>query len=237
MSAWAGVFSAGGGAPTSPVAGYTAWYDAADTGSLTITSNKVSQWNDLSANNHDLTQGTAGSRPLYNSSPRTMNGVTIPEFTGAGEFMESTCPMDDRTFTFFFAGYADAFNATPIGDTQGGGCEMRVDSSARLSILKSGVLLLANSDPFNIPGNTTFVGGVRLSATDIDFYSPGGRVDTSAEATTFTAGRTLKIGVDTSGTVPWNGLIAELIFYTTTLSDPDVQECMNYMVGKWMVTS
>ena len=42
-----------------------AWYDASDTGTITVVSGKVSQWNDKSGNGFNASQATAGNRPFY----------------------------------------------------------------------------------------------------------------------------------------------------------------------------
>lgn len=215
------------------VAGETAHYSAADTGSLTIVSNKVSQWNDLSGNGHNLTQATAGSRPLYDATPRTMNGIICPEFTGAGEFMESTMPMDDRTCSIYIAMLLDSIagNKCPIGDTQGGGLELRIGGSA-MNHLKSGVAVLATSTlAFTNVRLQLYCS--RLNATHHFFNYPGDFESSTAEATTFTAGRTLRVGKDTSGTILMDGLIGEMIFYSTTHTVDEVSQNFAYLAGVW----
>ena len=44
--------------PTSPVAGYKVWLDAADTATITQSGGAVSQWLDKSANAYTFTQAT-----------------------------------------------------------------------------------------------------------------------------------------------------------------------------------
>jgi hypothetical protein len=235
MSAWSGTFLVGGGLPTTPVAGYQAWYDAADTGTFTIVSNRVSQWDDKSANGFNLTQGTAGDRPTYNAAPRTINGVTCPEFTTGGEFLESSCPADDRTSTTFVVGLCDSVAAARcvFGDTQGGGNELRLAlTTGVVQTLKSGVSILASH--LVVVAGIRFILAQRLSATVVQTDYMFSRFPTS-ESSTFTAGRTLRIGMDTSGTVFWDGLIAEFIRYDTTLSDADLNETFLYLLNKWPV--
>lgn len=216
-----------------PVAGMTAWYDSSDVASLTITSNKVSQWNDLSGNGHNLTQATAGLRPLYNASPRLINGVTVPEWTaGAAEAMASTCPMDDRTATLFAVFQPDNITIAKClaGDTQGGGWEIRM--TAAVSHLKSTVAVLATSS-LAIQSGVPQVYCSAMDAATHFFNWPGGVQNTTAEATTFTAGRTLKLGCDTSDAIVWNGLIAEVLIYSSTLSAANVSANLSYLAGKW----
>lgn len=214
------------------VAGATAHYSAADTSSLTIVSNKVSQWNDLTGNGHNLTQGTAGSRPLYDGTPRRVNNIICPEFT-SGEFMESTMPMDDRSCSVFIAMTLDSIagNKCPVGDTQGGGLELRISGSA-MTHLKSGVAVLATSSLAFTNARLQLYCS-RLNATHHLFNYPGDFESSTAEATTFTAGRTLRVGKDTSGTIPMDGLIGEMIFYSTTLTLDEVSRNFAYLAGIW----
>jgi hypothetical protein len=62
------VVNTGSQIPTEPVTGMLAWYDAADTATLTIVSNKVSQWNDKSGN---------GQFSLHSESTTFTGGLTL----------------------------------------------------------------------------------------------------------------------------------------------------------------
>lgn len=215
------------------VSGMVAHYDLSDTGSLTVVSNKLSQINDLSGNGHHLTQATAGSRPLYDGTPRTINGHICAEFTGGGEFMESTCPMDDRTCSVFMVTLLDIHlgDKTLVGDTQGGGLEIRfVDTN--VSHLKSGVAFLSSSNQAFVTARPQIYASM-MDATTHYHWWPGGQSDTDADATTFTAGRTLRVGKDTSGSIIMDGLLAELVIYSTTLSADDRGQNFRALAGKW----
>lgn len=216
-----------------------AWYDAADTSTFTITSNKVEQWRDKSANGHHLNQATAGSRPLYDASPRTIAGVTVPEFTvGGAEFMTSTCPADDRASTSFLVALLDTAAGsgnTPFGDSEGGGNELRVSSAGIFRTLKSGVAFLSSSEVVSLVAGQVFFFMQRLTSSLIVHDNVSQRQSFS-DSTTFTAATTLRIGKDQSGTIPWDGLIAEFVRYDTTLADTDMRSTMAYLVSKWHVS-
>lgn len=210
----------------------TAWHTAADTSTFTIVANKVSQWDDKSGNGHHLTQTTAGDRPLYDGTPRTINDIICPEFT-AGEFMVSTCPADDRTATYFFVGLADSVShKSPIGDTQSQGFELRFEAGG-IQVVKSAITVLAQFDEAPVVG-TPFILCVRMDAANIEII-PVGMQQTTAEATTFTAGRTLQIGKDQSGTITYDGLFAELLVYSTKLTDADMNTNFVYLCNSWLV--
>jgi len=218
-----------------PTENMQAWYDASDVATLTITANKVSAWADKSPSGFDLAQGTAGVRPLYNATPRKINGVIIPEWTAAGEFMTSSLPTSSRTTTTFFAGLLDNLSAsrTIVGTSASGGQEVRIFTNALIQTLKGGVTVLS-SGPNLYPSTTKpFVFCQRLTATTIE-HSVVGNFVVNAEATTFTGGLTFRLGLDQSGTVPWDGLIAEVVRYSTELNDDEVGQVLDYLVAKWM---
>lgn len=81
------IASASAPPPTSPVAGYKAWYDASDTGTITVSGSAVTQWNDKSANAYNLTQSTAAYRPL--SGTRTLNGKNVIDFDGSNDSLQA----------------------------------------------------------------------------------------------------------------------------------------------------
>lgn len=60
-----------GGAPAS---GYSVWAKSTE-GITKDGSNNISQWNDLSGNGINFTQGTSGDYPQYNSSNSALNGL------------------------------------------------------------------------------------------------------------------------------------------------------------------
>jgi hypothetical protein len=228
--------AAGGGGtpiPSQPVTGAAAWYDASIESSLTIVSNRVSQWDDLSGNGRHLTQGTAADRPAYDAAPRMINSIVCPEFTPSNEFMDSALDMGDRTSTHFLVLYPDAISTefTPIGSTGGtGGLEFHY-SNTHVRIAKGGIAYL-----FDVPmlpsAATTWIFCVRMEAATITVTS-GGVVRSGADATALTAGRTLRMGTDQSGTLPFDGLIGEYVAYTTVLSDADIYTNFVYLINKW----
>ena len=98
-----------------PVPGYTAWYDAADTGTITQVSGAVSQWNDKSANGYNLVQATATNKPT--SGTRTKNSLNVIDFDGTNDFMQANTAASVWNFmhnttgaTIFFVWQPDVIN-------------------------------------------------------------------------------------------------------------------------------
>lgn len=65
--------------PTSVLGGLRGWWDPSNAGSITASSGRVSQWNDLSGLGHHFTQGTPGQQPLTGST--TLNSLNAIQFT------------------------------------------------------------------------------------------------------------------------------------------------------------
>jgi len=73
------------------------WLDAADSNTITESSGSVSQWDDKSGNDNDVTQGTGSLQPTYQTN--VQNGNNIIRWDG-GDYMDKdpyTWPQDDIT--------------------------------------------------------------------------------------------------------------------------------------------
>jgi hypothetical protein len=71
----------------SDLSGLKAWYDAADTATISVSGNAVTQWNDKSTSGYNITQGTAANRPTSGLS--TQNGKNIITADG-GDFLSNS---------------------------------------------------------------------------------------------------------------------------------------------------
>lgn len=221
--------------PLPVTANLQGWYDCSDLSTLTIVSNKVSQWDDKSGNGFNLTQATAGTRPLYDGTPRTMNGVIVPEFQHA-QYMDSSCPADDRTCTTFVVAILDTIstNNAAFGASANGGLEMQITSSTgEVRTVKGGIANIATA--IRVVSGSTFVFCQRLTATLIEHNFWGTNAFVS-DSTTFTSGRTLRLGAETSATAGWDGLIAEFVRYSVTLTDAEMAAVQSYLLRKWFMS-
>lgn len=68
-----------------PLTNVKAWYDAADTSSISLSGSAVTQWNDKSGNGYNVTQGTATNRPA--SGVSTLNTLNVIDFDGVDNFL------------------------------------------------------------------------------------------------------------------------------------------------------
>ena len=116
-----GPFSAG--APPAPpfdplnLPNLKAWYDASDTSTISVSSTRVTQWDDKSGNTYNLTQATDALRPY--SGTRTVNSLNAIDYAAnTNSLYASTAAnwkfMNDATGSTTFAVYK--LDATPVGD-------------------------------------------------------------------------------------------------------------------------
>ena len=72
--------------PTS-IPGLSLWLSS-DSG-VTLNAGMVSQWNDLSGNNHPAIQGVPSRQPLYTTPVSLLNDKPVIRFDGANDFLQT----------------------------------------------------------------------------------------------------------------------------------------------------
>ena len=89
------------------IPGLQAWYDAADSASITLDAGRVSQWSDKSGNARHATNATSGStQPSYSTAAR--NGLNVLTFAAAS--VQRLTVAGTSTFNFLHNG-TDSFVA------------------------------------------------------------------------------------------------------------------------------
>lgn len=99
----------------SDITGLQAWYDAADTTTITHASGAVSQWDDKSGNARHVKQTTAGTKPT--TGTRTQNSLNVIDFDGGDYLIADNFDLDFTTskeITTFIICKPDA-NTIPEG--------------------------------------------------------------------------------------------------------------------------
>ena len=243
-------------APLSPVAGYTAWYDASDTATISDTSNAVTQWNDKSANGYNLTQSTSTRRPGTNTN--TLNSKNVITFTGddyldAATASNWTFLSNSNGSTVFVALFCDtAASAGFFLDTNG-------SSSANVG---TSINRIAND-------NLSMFVGRGVGGTYVIEYNPGALTDNAASyfsikldpanataaqraivkinggsnltgnpetgaASSSTPFRPLRVGaLGDDGSAGFVGKMAEILIYNSMLSDANIILNNSYLANKW----
>lgn len=97
------------------IPGLQAWYDAADSASITLDSGRVSQWSDKSGNARHATNTTSGStQPSYTTAGR--NGLNVLTFAAAS-VQRLTVPSSTAAFNFLHNGTESYIAAVSVYGT------------------------------------------------------------------------------------------------------------------------
>jgi hypothetical protein len=235
-----------------------AWYDASDTSSISVTSTKVTQWNDKSGNAYHLTQGTDAYRP--NSGTRTVNSLNAIDYnTNTDTLIASTASnwkfMNDATGSTAFVVYK--LDATPTADpyvflyTRGGslnsgpGYAFQAQTTSKMlhavNITNTNICINISTSTMSTstvawtvlsdPNNAT-------AANKSDWRKNTG----SAEKNNVTTGTPadanpvspLRVGdYEEGGQLSIDGLLCEIVICSGLLGASDITETQDYLIAKW----
>jgi hypothetical protein len=240
--------------PTAPVAGYNLWLDAADTSTITVSGNEVTQWTDRSVNAYAFTQGTSTNRP--SSGTRTVNSLNVIDFDGSNDRLVSTAaastwnflhnPTGNTTFWVFLPDGSANFSVIAFTN-EGSGVQngftfqylanspqdLYYSVTASSTVCEvSGALTTGSAALYTFKADTSNA----TLANRLKFYKNNGAATgtstASGTATTNNAAITLHIG-GKAGYTHFNGAIGEIIAYPSVLSDADRQKTRDYLIAKW----
>ena len=227
--------------PTS-ITGCGLWLDAADPATFILSGSSVTQWNDKSGNNRNLTQSTLANAPNYS----TVNSMRMVEFTRANNtylingaisqtynnftlylvVRRKTSPADvERIFVAIPAAYATDWNTTT---------GFAFSSPIELAANGSGTTY---SDGTNL--NTTIYSIVTTS-NNANVYKNGNStvlINKNLAQNGNSVGILLGMGtangsVYTSGS-QFNGYIGEVIIFYSSLNTAQQQQLDGYLAWKW----
>lgn len=220
------------------ISGLTLWCKAdsgayTDAGTTLATNGQtVQQWNDLSGNNNNFSQGTAGSRPTFTTD--VQNGLPALVFDGVADFMNSTIGADtSRTI----------FVVTEGLDVGFGGRFFGLDSNSASVFDNTGVYAYYATQASGIGaigGNSLNPAIIVLkvsSAASLTTYIDGVLGSTFDPADVVTTGTILTIGArDSSGTFPEHCHTYEVVVYDSALSDANINLVNSYLSGRWNIS-
>jgi hypothetical protein len=242
--------------PTS-IAGIKAWYDAADTGTISLSGSAVTQWNDKSGNAFNLTQGTAARRPA--SGVNTLNSLNVITFDGNDVLQAATA--SDWTFlnnsggaTVFMAAYYDTSAVqTMIFDTSGSttgavgvttfrgaadkfGAFVAYGTGGQYVSLDSNLQTLTDATAFYWSmklDNSNATAANRIKVSLNGGAEQGANTYTNSPSASAPAQALLLGSYDTAGSQGFQGRIAEIIMYSGILSAGDILSVNSYLASKW----
>lgn len=201
------------------ISGLKVWLKA--DGLVLADSDPVTTWADQSGNGNDVTQGTAGFKPLYKTN--IQNGLPIVRFDGTDDVLTAGFTITYGTIfavaNFNSAGNFPAYNGLVVTDAgaTAGDDYLLGDGSGTTNIYNSGT-------------TTVYVNKVlTYSFSPLLTFKLVSVVDSTPNSRT-----TLNIGNDpAAGSRFWNGDVGEVIIYDTALSATDRGRVENYLNSKW----
>jgi len=217
------------------ISGCVLWLDAADTSTLMLSTNNVTQWSDKSGSGNNATQATAGSQPTTGG---IQNGLNTLLFTGK----VMTYPTISLSAQTVFCVYLNN-TFTPYGWPVhiGPFAFFYAAPSSNVGIGRSGYTdeVLANwstngltTSKYTVYGGTVSVSGTTTSV----LYFNGNQV---ASNTVTSSGGLVNytIGTLQSGANTVTGYIAEVIVFNSVLGTTQRQSVENYLMSKWGISN
>jgi hypothetical protein len=229
----------GGGFLPNTLSGLQLWLDAAASVTITESSGSVSQWDDKSGNNNNVTQGIGSAQPTTNAT--TLNGKNVLDFDG-GDYFTSTASgllsLSNGNNTSFVVSVQDATAQDHLITVT----EANVN---RLTVYYTNVAGEMQFQSRNAAANAVTLTGVTTTNWNIIV----GRRDGTTQALSVNGGTeaTNAFGNDepdcdafwiaTRANIDsWlNGSIAEVIQYNRSLSASERSSVENYLSNKWGV--
>jgi hypothetical protein len=243
-----GILSAAGAGIQFPsvIPNLVARYDAMDLSSITLSGSDVTQWNDLSGNARHATQTTSANRPK--SGTRTINGYNALDFDGSNDYLLNNGVVasftgEDKPFTIFMVSKSDTtasdLTAWSFGNS----------GSATMRFLQLGSSLFVRDDA-DVQTQLLITGSYNTNNQFITWRSTGlnftGYINKTLTNTGTAYNRgTFTLNVATigalrnsgspSGTLYFNGLIGEVIYYNRELTTGEVTTVQDYLSAKWEI--
>lgn len=238
--------------------GLKAWYDASDTATISVSSTKVTQWNDKSANGFNLTQGNDTYRPV--SGTRTLNGKNVIDYDSNIKTLVASTNSDwkflnDASGSTAFVVYK--LDATPTADpyaflyTRGGSLNAGAGyafQAQTTSKMQHSVNITNTNICINISTSTMSTSAVvwtmlsdpnnATAANKSDWRKNTGSAEKNNTLTGTPADanpvQPLRVGdYDQGGTLSIDGVVGEIIICTGLLSETNVTNVQNYLIAKW----
>ncbi len=193
----------------------------------------VSSWTDSSGNNHNATQVTTNAQPIFKTN--ILGGKPVIRFDGINDELSESLSVSNTNYTVFLVAKSTAsagsFHiAVGYGNGSDGTLWMgQFNSTNEITISGSSLAndLKTNADPaanhiYSVVAN----GGALYGYVDGSSAGVGGALGNRPSDY-------LTLGSYSNDGLPWQGDIAEVIVYNSSLSDSDRQQVENYLNTKY----
>lgn len=206
------------------IAGLVGWWDSSDAASITATGGLVDQWNDKSGTGRHLT-ATTTMRPT--TGTRTQNSRNILDFNGTTNWMETTPITLPQPLTMFVVAASDNISGTRhLISVDGTNPAIYTFSSASWAYYAGSGQTVGAADTLAHVHAAIFNAATSQYQRDRNVLSinlsPG------------TAGySSQKFRVCGNAANYWDGWVAEVILYNSSLSGTNLAKVQNYLRNKW----
>lgn len=221
--------------PPPVMANLATWIDASDATSVTLSSGKVSQINDLSGNSRHMVQATSTNQPTYTSSFK--NGLNVMQFGGAQWVRQSSNWTPASTSSVYIAvransgsqplitGWSNYRMDLQLDDNTYHGTAFQVDGGNINSLVSS--TIISNN-------NWYYITLIRKTGTAADSYLNTTLGSSNANNSFSALGSgTATLGTRSDGAVPFNGYIGEFLMYDGTHNSTQIAQMQSYLATKW----
>lgn len=239
--------TAGGAFSPTDISGLVLWLDASDTDTITESGGAVSQWDDKSGNNNDVTEST--NKPTTGS--RTVGPLNAIDFDGSNDELSraDACgitgnPDLTAVIVFDIDANSNAHNMLQVGEGSGAGDYRRMtgyaaDNSFRYDTgaqVFDDVGTGAQALIFEKASGDTFEDG-RLwkdgsEASQIGIGNPTETCNITDVATYVGKGRYRNPDLEYFT----NGAACEIMLYNAVLSTSEKNQLLDYIEDKWGIT-
>jgi len=210
-------------------------FDATSGGSLVAANGGVARWQDKSNNARHATQSTSSKRPVRKTNQQ--NGLDALQLDGANDCFGISMSLGASNWTFFFA-VRPATSSTPsdvryLFDSETGRLIVAQHASGSYNSVgffdgtwKEVALATTASQVLTYKLDS--------SGTNARIYRNGVAVGSAASYTQKSIGGAVGLfaGYEQAG-APADGLVYEVLLYSSALSDADRSAVESYLMNKW----
>jgi hypothetical protein len=224
------------------ISGLNVWFDAADSGTVTLSGSNVTQWNDKSGNGRNVSQATTANQGSYVTG---LNGLKVVSLSAGKTYSGGTLTVNGLSNMIIFAVVNNSTGQTPTPPTDGLGygfltwIQTGAWGIVEMDALANGVgwrfgTGQANNQPF-----ATFSPSVG-SNYNLLMVSKAGTAETAyqngALLRNYTAANAAIANTSnafTIGSANATNNIGEILVYTSSLTTVQRQQVEGYLAWKW----
>ena len=206
-----------------------AWFRADQ--QVTLVSNKVSNWGDLTGNAHDVSQGTSANRPdTYNTSDAAYNNKPTIQSSGGTIFLQNTSWVLAQPMSVLVVGEFSTTGASFWAS--GTGSQPFLEDVSGTTTLMNAGFSVSYVKAHNFPAAFLTVFNGASSLLGVSDWLTGG-VSGNAGSNSFAKLAMFSFG---SGTLNTAGKIAEFIVWSAAATSADKTNLAAYILARYNIT-